>query len=63
MVKTLTVQTRGLGLHEITAEVQPVVVASGTREGLCTIMIRHTSAGLTIQENADPSARIATVCG
>ncbi len=31
--------------------------ASGVREGLCTLAIQHTSASLTIQENADPSAR------
>ena len=30
---------------------------SGVREGLCTVMVQHTSASLTIQENADPSAR------
>jgi secondary thiamine-phosphate synthase enzyme len=34
-----------------------VVRGSGTSEGLCTIMIQHTSASLVIQENADPSAR------
>lgn len=31
--------------------------ASGNDEGLCTVMVRHTSASLVIQENADPSAR------
>ena len=39
------------------AQVQAVVHASGVREGLCTVMIQHTSASLIIQENADPSAR------
>jgi secondary thiamine-phosphate synthase enzyme len=34
-----------------------VLRASGIGEGLCTVMIRHTSASLIIQENADPSAR------
>jgi len=33
------------------------VATSGVREGLCTVFVRHTSASLTIQENADPSAR------
>jgi secondary thiamine-phosphate synthase enzyme len=51
------VTTRGKGLHEITGRVQSVVDAAGAEEGLCTILIRHTSASLTIQENADPSAR------
>lgn len=53
----LTIETPGPGLHEITIEVERVVAASGVREGLCTVFIRHTSASLTIQENADPSAR------
>lgn len=57
MIRHVEVRTRGKGLHEITDEVQTVVDASGMDEGLCTVMIRHTSASLTIQENADPSAR------
>jgi len=44
-------------MHEITDRVQEAVAASGLAEGLCTVMIRHTSASLMIQENADPSAR------
>ena len=43
------------GLTEITPVVRGVVRAAGVREGLCTIFIRHTSASLVIQENADPS--------
>lgn len=50
-------QTRGSGLYEITSAVQSVVDDSGRDEGLCTVLIRHTSASLTIQENADPTAR------
>ncbi len=57
MVKKLSIETRGQGLHDITREVAAAVAASGTPEGLCTLFIRHTSASLTIQENADPSAR------
>lgn len=56
MVRTLEISTRGKGLHPITHLVQEVVAASGIREGLCTVMVQHTSASLTIQENADPSA-------
>ncbi|MDH5643618.1 MAG: secondary thiamine-phosphate synthase enzyme YjbQ [Gemmatimonadota bacterium] len=56
MIENLQIRTGGKGLHEITAEVQAVVTSSELTEGLCTIMIRHTSASLTIQENADPSA-------
>ena len=56
MTDTIRVATRGKGLHEITPLVQAVVGASGRSEGLCTVMVQHTSASLTIQENADPSA-------
>ena len=49
--------TRGRGLHEITAELQAAVRESEIDEGLCTVMVQHTSASLIIQENADPSAR------
>jgi secondary thiamine-phosphate synthase enzyme len=57
MIEHLNVPTRGKGLHEITVELQNIVTASGLATGLCTTMIQHTSASLTIQENADPSAR------
>lgn len=57
MVEELTVAISGQGLHEITQDVQRVVAGSGFERGLCTLFIRHTSASLTIQENADPSAR------
>ncbi len=51
------IATRGQGLVEITDTVASAVAESGRREGLCTLFLRHTSASLTIQENADPSAR------
>ena len=57
MVHTLTVPTRGQGLYEITDQVAAAVRAAGVEEGLCTILVQHTSASLVIQENADPSAR------
>ena len=57
MVKQLSVETRGQGLYEVTAEVQSAINESGIEEGLCTVFVRHTSASLVIQENADPSAR------
>ncbi|QDG52716.1 YjbQ family protein [Persicimonas caeni] len=57
MLKTLTIQTPSQGLHEFTHEVRDVVRSADLQEGLCTLFIQHTSASLTIQENADPSAR------
>ena len=56
MVRPLSIRTPGQGLHEITDQIQAVVAEAGVGEGLCTVFIRHTSASLTIQENADPSA-------
>lgn len=48
---------KGQGLHEFTGEVARVVARAGLDEGLCTLFLQHTSASLTVQENADPSAR------
>jgi secondary thiamine-phosphate synthase enzyme len=56
MIDHVQLRTRGKGLHEITDQVQAIVSSSGIEEGLCTVMVQHTSASLTIQENADPSA-------
>jgi len=55
MIKAFSFDTPGQGLHDITSHVTSLV--RGTREGLCTIFLRHTSASLLIQENADPSAK------
>lgn len=52
--ETLKVATRR-GLTDITQAIQGVVTEAGFREGLCTVFIRHTSASLVIQENADPA--------
>ncbi len=57
MTQRLVIRTRGKGLQEITVEVRRVVDDAGVADGLCTVMVQHTSASLTIQENADPSAR------
>lgn len=57
MVKQISFDTPGQGLHEITGKVAAVVDAAGIDEGLCTVFVRHTSASLVIQENADPTAK------
>ena len=57
MVKALFFDTPGQGLQEVTAEVDAAVRASGVEAGLCTLFVRHTSASLVIQENADPTAK------
>jgi secondary thiamine-phosphate synthase enzyme len=50
----LSVATRGKGLYEITSEVVRWVGEQGIETGLLTVFIRHTSASLAVQENADP---------
>jgi secondary thiamine-phosphate synthase enzyme len=50
----LQVKTSGQSLSDITRKVQEVVAQSGVATGLCTLFLRHTSASLLIQENADP---------
>jgi secondary thiamine-phosphate synthase enzyme len=52
---TLQVRTRGPRLSDITSEIEKFVAGSGIKDGLLTCFIRHTSASLLIQENADPA--------
>jgi secondary thiamine-phosphate synthase enzyme len=51
----LTIQTSGRGFTDLTAEIAKFVKDAGAAEGAVTLFIRHTSASLTIQENADPT--------
>ena len=51
------VKTRGRGLHEFTDEVEQWVAQGGFQTGLVTLHLKHTSASLLIQENADPDVR------
>jgi secondary thiamine-phosphate synthase enzyme len=53
----LKVATRGKGFYDITRDIRKFVGAQGIQNGLLTVFIRHTSASLTIQENADPDVR------
>ena len=45
------------GLHDITEKVAAVVKASKVEDGLCTVFVQHTSAGLIVNEGADPAVR------
>jgi secondary thiamine-phosphate synthase enzyme len=54
---TLQIDTPGRGLIEITRPVNAWVAATGLRTGVFTLFVRHTSASLLIQENADPDVR------
>ncbi len=52
--KAIQLQTTGKSFHNITQKVETVVSQSGIITGLCNLFVRHTSASLVIQENADP---------
>ncbi len=51
---TLSIATRGIGFTDVTAEVADWLDHADAETGLLTVFIQHTSASLTIQENADP---------
>jgi secondary thiamine-phosphate synthase enzyme len=53
--RELTIDTRGRGFSDITKLLAQVVAESGVATGMCTLFVRHTSASLLIQENADPA--------
>lgn len=55
--QTITIRTRGQGLHEVTRDIAAWVADQGIATGLLTVFCQHTSASLTIQENADPDVR------
>nr|WP_199302684.1 secondary thiamine-phosphate synthase enzyme YjbQ [Oscillatoria sp. FACHB-1406] len=50
----IRLQTQGKSIHPITSPIREVVSKSAIQTGLCTVFVRHTSASLIIQENADP---------
>jgi secondary thiamine-phosphate synthase enzyme len=52
---TVEVRTPGRGFTNVTDAIARVVTESGVTTGLCTVFVRHTSASLVIQENADPA--------
>lgn len=52
-----TIDTAGPGMTDITGPVADWLAEQGARDGLLTIFIQHTSASLTIQENADPDVQ------
>jgi secondary thiamine-phosphate synthase enzyme len=57
MIRRITVDTPGQGLHEVTAQIAKAVREAHLVDGLCTVFVQHTSASLLVQENADPSAK------
>ncbi|MDH5300810.1 MAG: secondary thiamine-phosphate synthase enzyme YjbQ [Gammaproteobacteria bacterium] len=57
MIHTLHIKVGKQGLLNITPQIEKLVNDADVSEGLCTVFVRHTSASLIIQENADPSAK------
>ena len=55
--QVLQIKTTGKGLREITQEIRDVVYDSNITSGICNLFVRHTSASLIIQENADPDVQ------
>ncbi|MDR3465240.1 MAG: secondary thiamine-phosphate synthase enzyme YjbQ [Xanthobacteraceae bacterium] len=55
---TLSVETGGTGFIDLTEEAGRFLAQSGAADGALTLFVRHTSASLTIQENADPAVRV-----
>jgi len=57
-VKEIRISTKSrTELVDITSDVQKVVAESGVADGVCHVYVPHTTAGVTINENADPSVR------
>ena len=57
-LKTINVETtRREILLDITSQIERIVLESGIRNGVCRLFVPHTTAGITINENADPSVR------
>lgn len=54
----LKISTKGKSLYKITSKIESIVAESGVKTGICTIFLRHTSASLIIQENADPDVLV-----
>ncbi|RKD22141.1 secondary thiamine-phosphate synthase enzyme [Caminicella sporogenes DSM 14501] len=58
MLKLLNLKTnKHMELIDITSEIENIVKKSGVKNGICTVYIPHTTAGITINENADPDVK------
>ncbi len=58
MITTLTIHTTArVAMMDVTAQVQQALSASGAAAGLCHVFVPHTTAGITLNENADPAVQ------
>jgi len=56
MLKTIKIKTRSrVEFQDVTALIQEIVAGSGVRDGLCHVFVPHTTAGLLVNEHADPA--------
>src|ERR1700730_8740203 len=55
--ESLSVQTKGKGTYEITDQIRDICARGGVGTGTVTVFVQHTSCGLILMENADPTAR------
>ena len=63
MVKKFKIQTQSESLHDITRQVEEVVAESSVEEGICVVYCPHTTAAITINENADPDVETDLLTG
>ena len=63
-MKTLTIRTnRRRELQDISSEVRSAIAESEVSDGLCVLWVPHTTAGVTINENADPDVKVDMLAG
>ncbi|MDR0785714.1 MAG: secondary thiamine-phosphate synthase enzyme YjbQ [Treponema sp.] len=63
MLRRFTIETGREGFYSITKQVETALMESGTREGLCVVFCPHTTAGVAINENADPDVKTDLLLG
>ncbi len=57
-MKTISIQTsRRSQMVDITAKIEKAILEAGREDGICLVYVPHTTAGITINENADPSVQ------
>ena len=56
-MRQFSLDTTAYGFHDITAQVRTAVIDAGITEGLCVVFCPHTTAAITINENADPDVQ------
>ena len=62
-IREITVETGRTQMIDITSQVRRIIEESGIREGICVVFSKHTTAGITINENADPDVKTDMLAG